>query len=328
MGRLKSGSLLWVSVPGLKLEADDRRFLEAIDPAGVVIFRENVHSPDQVRELNRTIRESCPSGQVLIAVDQEGGRVARLREGVPALPPMRTLGETGDPVRIREAGRELGRALRELGFDVDFAPVLDVDSNPSNPIIGDRAFSSDPLAAGRLALAFAEGLEDEGITPCGKHFPGHGDTDLDSHLALPTVRASEEVLENRELVPFRAAIAAGIPMMMTAHVVYPAWDEIHPATLSEAIISGLLRDRLGYRGLVLSDDLLMEAVAREGVGNAALSALEAGCDGLLVLRNREAALKVFDTVDRKVREGWAPAIRAIERREEWMGMNARRWRGR
>ncbi len=328
MGRVNSGALLWVSVPGPELGPEDRRFLETIDPASVVIFRENVRSPGQVRELILAIRESCPSGQVLIAVDQEGGRVARLREGVPVLPPMRTLGKTGDPVRIREAGRELGRALRELGFDVDFAPVLDVDSNPGNPVIGDRAFSSDPLAVGRLAMAFAEGLEAEGIIPCGKHFPGHGDTDLDSHLALPTVQVSREVLENRELVPFREAISAGIPMLMTAHVVYPAWDDLHPATLSRAIVSDLLRERLGYGGLILSDDLLMEAVARNGVANASLSALGAGCDGLLVLRNKEAALKVYETVDRKVREGWPPAIRAIEHREEWMRVNAHRWRGR
>ncbi len=324
----RPGTLLWVSVPGPELESEDRRFLERIDPAGVVIFRENVRSADQVRELNMAIRQSCPSGRVLIAVDQEGGRVARLREGVPALPPMRALGKTGDTVLIREAGRDLGRALRGLGFDVDFAPVLDVDSNSANPVIGDRSFSSDPRSVGLLAMAFAEGLASEGILPCGKHFPGHGDTDLDSHLALPVVSAPWEILENRELVPFRMAIDAGIPLMMTAHVVYPALDASLPATLSRPIVSGLLRDRLGYKGLVLSDDLLMEAVARSGVSVAAESALAAGCDGLLVLRNRDAALKVFDTVENKIREGWSPAIRAVERFDEWMRANPFRGVGR
>ena len=296
---------------------EDRNFLQRIDPAGVVIFRENVVTPSQVRDLNLSIREACPSGKVLIAVDQEGGRVARLREGVPQLPPMRTLGEMEDPERIRTAGRDLGRALRQMGFDIDFAPVLDVDSNAANPIIGDRSFSSDPLKVGPMAMAFAQGLLEEGIIPCGKHFPGHGATDLDSHLDLPFVHADRETLENRELLPFRHAISAGIPLLMTAHVVYPAWDDKSPATLSRAIITGLLRERLGFSGLVLSDDLLMKAVAKEGVVKAALAALDAGCDGLLVLRNGRAARDVFETVAARLEAGAEPVLRALERAGKW-----------
>lgn len=317
MSRLRPGALLWVSLPGPVLTMEDRNFLQRIDPAGVVIFRENVVTPSQVRDLNLSIREACPSGQVLIAVDQEGGRVARLREGVPQLPPMRTLGETEDPERIRAAGRDLGRALRQMGFDIDFAPVLDVDSNAANPIIGDRSFSSDPLKVGPMAMAFAQGLLEEGIIPCGKHFPGHGATDLDSHLDLPFVHADRETLENRELLPFRYAISAGIPLLMTAHVVYPAWDDKSPATLSRAIITGLLRERLGFSGMVLSDDLLMKAVAKEGVVKAALAALDAGCDGLLVLRNGRAARDVFETVAARLEAGAEPVLRALERAGKW-----------
>ena len=317
MSRLRPGALLWVSLPGPVLTKEDRDFLQRIDPQGVVIFRENVVTPSQVRDLNMSVRAACPSGQVLIAVDQEGGRVARLREGVPQLPPMRRLGEGEDPEQIRTAGRDLGRALREMGFDIDFAPVLDVDSNAANPIIGDRSFSSDPLKVGPMAMAFAQGLKEEGIIPCGKHFPGHGATDLDSHLDLPFVNADRETLENRELSPFRYAISAGIPLLMTAHVVYPAWDERFPATLSRRIITGLLRERLGFSGLVLSDDLLMKAVAKEGVVNAALAALEAGCDGLLVLRNGRAAMEVFEAVAEGLAAGSEPVLRAIERAEKW-----------
>ena len=317
MSRLRPGALLWVSLPGPVLTMEDRNFLQRIDPAGVVIFRENVVTPSQVRDLNLSIREACPSGQVLSAVDQEGWRVARLREGVPQLPPMRTLGEMEDPERIRTAGRDLGRALRQMGFDIDFAPVLDVDSNAANPIIGDRSFSSDPLKVGPMAMAFAQGLLEEGIIPCGKHFPGHGATDLDSHLDLPFVHADRETLENRELLPFRHAISAGIPLLMTAHVVYPAWDDKSPATLSRAIITGLLRERLGFSGLVLSDDLLMKAVAKEGVVKAALAALDAGCDGLLVLRNGRAARDVFETVAARLEAGAEPVLRALERAGKW-----------
>jgi len=313
------GSLLWVSVPGARLTEEDRVFLERTDPAGVVIFRENVQNPDQVIRLNQEIRRSCPSGEVLIAVDQEGGRVARLREGVPLLPPMRTLGEEGDPLKIREAGRELGRSLIRMGFDVDFAPVLDVDSNPKNPIIGNRSFSSDPALAGQFAMEFAKGLSDEGILACGKHFPGHGETDLDSHVDLPVVNADETLLNNRELVPFRRAIRGDIPLMMTAHVVYPAWDRERPATLSWPIVTGLLKHRLGYKGLVLSDDLLMEAVARSGVVNAALSAIDAGCEGLLVLKNQAMATMVLEALEIEQVERPERLSPALGKFKEWIG---------
>ncbi len=312
----RPGSLLWVSLPGPHLTREDQDYLRRIDPMGVVIFRENILDPRQVMELNEAIRAACPSGRVMIAVDQEGGRVARLREGVPPLGPMRSLAATGEVAKIRTAGRELGKALRTLGFDIDFAPVLDVDSNPKNPIIGDRAFSGDPEKVGPLAMAFAKGLLEEGILPCGKHFPGHGATDLDSHLALPVVEADRETLENRELVPFRAAIAEGIPFMMTAHVVYPAWDDV-PATLSRRIVTGLLRERLGFKGLTLTDDLLMEAVAKLGVVNAALLSLEAGCDGLLVLRNTQAALKVFEALSRMADDGNERVCQAAKRVAAW-----------
>ncbi len=317
MRRLGAGSLLWVSLPSPELSDADRAFLERVDPAGVVIFRENVRNPGQVRDLNARIRNSCPSGEVLIAVDQEGGRVARLREGVPLLPPMRTLGATNSLETVREAGAGLGRALRDLGFDVDFAPVLDVDSNPENPIIGDRSFSSDPEWAGRCAMAFADGLSSAGILPCGKHFPGHGETDLDSHLALPSVLADERLLNERELVPFRRAIESAIPLMMTAHVVYPAWDRERPATLSPAIVTGLLKERLGYRGLVLSDDLLMKAVSGNGVVRAAFGALDAGCDGLLVLKDQGQALEVLEALERESLARPERLAPALERFREW-----------
>lgn len=313
----KAGSLLWVSLPGPALTQEDRDFLGRIDPAGVVIFRENVLTANQVQELIGEIRKSCPSGRVLVAVDQEGGRVARLKDGVPNLPPMRSLGETGNLPEIVGAGRALGRSLRKMGFDIDFAPVLDVDSNPGNPIIGDRSFSSDPELAGRCAMAFAEGLQEGGIMPCGKHFPGHGETDLDSHVALPVVRANEALLESRELVPFRWAINSGIPLMMTAHVVYPAWDRERPATLSWTIVTGLLKQRLGFRGLVLSDDLLMEAVSRLGVVPAALMAIDAGCEGLLVLKNRKIALSVLEALEKELQDRPERLLPALEKFRLW-----------
>ena len=315
------GRLLWVSLPGPDLTAADREFLERVDPLGVVIFRENVRNAAQVKSLTEAIR-SVPGSPRLLAVDQEGGRVARLSDGVPALPAMKILGARPEG-EVEAAGFSLGEALHRLGFDVDFAPVLDVDSNPHNPIIGDRAFSSDPEEAGKKALAFSRGLLRAGILPCGKHFPGHGDTSLDSHVALPVVEAPLSLLESREIVPFRMAIEQEIPLMMTAHVVYPTWDRAVPATLSRTIVTGILREKLHFGGLVLSDDLLMAAVARGGVVEAALASIDAGCDGLLVLKSQSQALAVAERLEAIEREEPGRLAPALGRVSRWWS----HWRG-
>jgi beta-N-acetylhexosaminidase len=185
-------------------------------------------------------------------------------------------------------GRVLGRELKGVGVNLDFAPVLDVNSNPKNPIIGDRAFSDDPHIAAKVALAFAEGLKREGVLVCGKHFPGHGDTATDSHLTLPRVKRSRGVLEKVELLPFRKAIAVRLPMLMTAHVVYDHLDPKLPATLSPMILKDLLRKRMGFKGVVVSDDLQMKAVSKSyAPDEAAVLSLEAGVDLLLICEGFE-----------------------------------------
>ena len=185
----------------------------------------------------------------IISLDQEGGRVTRLPEPARALPSMRTLGSLHDVELVQRAAAIVARGLSVVGFSCNFAPVLDVDSNPQNPIIGDRSFSSDPRLVAHMGLAFARGLAKGGILSCGKHFPGHGDTLLDSHLALPTVNRPRAQLERIELLPFREAVAQPIDALMTAHVVYPELDaEANPATLSYPILTELLRKQWGYRG--------------------------------------------------------------------------------
>ncbi len=187
----------------------------------------------------------------------------------------------------RRIGEAMGAELAAVGFDIDFAPVLDVHTNEANPIIGDRAFAREPEAAAALALALADGLAAAGILSCGKHFPGHGDTDQDSHLVLPRLRHDLDRLRKVELLPFARAAAAGVPMIMTAHVVFEALDPGVPATLSRRALGEILRGELGYRGLVLSDDLDMKAIAEHiGVADAAVAAIEAGCDVLLLCESR------------------------------------------
>jgi beta-N-acetylhexosaminidase len=237
-----------------------------------------------------------------VSVDQEGGRVARLR-GPPytALPPMRVVGQRGDAETARRVGRLLAFELRATGFDWDFAPVLDVDSNPANPVIGDRSFSSDPAEVARLGAALGEGMERAGVASCGKHFPGHGDTLQDSHLVLPVLEHGLERLEAVELVPFRAYARAGLASLMTAHVRFPALGEDVPATMSPASITGLLRRRVGFEGVVVSDDLEMKAISDPEA--AAVDAVRAGVDVLLVCHHAAVQHRVLDALVAAVRKG-------------------------
>ena len=247
---------------------------------------------DALSELTRTLHRIAPDGTpALIAVDQEGGVVQRVRAPATRWPAMEAHARFAAPADedlAERAGRAMGDELRALGFDIDFAPVLDVHTNPANPIIGGRAFGTDAEAVARRALAFARGLAAAGVLPCGKHFPGHGDTATDSHLELPRIDHAWERLERVELLPFRRAAAAGLPMIMTAHVLFAALDAARPATLSPQVITGLLRERLGYRGVIISDDLDMRAIAGHmGADVAAVAAVRAGCDVLLLCKDED-----------------------------------------
>lgn len=252
---------------------------------GVTFFSRNISSPEQLHTLISEI-EWPQERPPLLAIDQEGGRVARLKSPIVKLPPMRELGKLGDPSLTKQAAALLGSQLRAIGLTMNFAPVLDVDTNPDNPIIGDRAFGTRPKEVILHARAFAAGLADAGVLSCGKHFPGHGDTLLDSHLALPTVQHALARLEAVELLPFRQAL--DFPALMTAHVVFPELDAHRPATLSPHVV-GLLRRDMGYDGVIISDDLEMKAVAKmHSIAESAILAIEAGCDVLLVCSDTDA----------------------------------------
>jgi beta-N-acetylhexosaminidase len=250
---------------------------------GIILFRRNLAGVHQTSALiARFVEASPPDLPLLVAVDQEGGRVARLGPPVLKLPAMRQLAAIDDAELTERAAVLLGRQLLALGFTLDCAPVLDVDTNPQNPVIGDRAFGATPEPVIRHAFAFARGLRRGGLLNCGKHFPGHGDTDLDSHLALPRLGHGRARLDAVELAPFREA-RGKLDAIMTAHVVYETLAPDTPATLSRAMVTGLLREELGFDGVVISDDLEMKAVADHyGIENAACLAIEAGCDVLLV----------------------------------------------
>jgi len=306
-------SPLWVGFDGTSVPETLARWLARGEVGGVVLFSRNIESPAQVRALCREVRSAAGRGNPLplIAVDQEGGRVMRLKDPpFTRFPPARACSHfcCRNETVAEGLGAAIAAELRAVGIDVNFAPVFDVDSNPRNTVIGDRAFSEDPRTAAALGIAFAKGSLSRGILPVGKHFPGHGDTSADSHKELPVARAGRQTLLRRELLPFRRAVRAGIPALMTAHVMYPALDRAVPATLSRKILHGLLRERLRFRGAVLSDALEMKAITlRYGIGEAAVLAVTAGCDVVLVCRGE---VEQAETIARLAREATdRPAFR-------------------
>lgn len=278
-----------------------KKMIQEWNLGGVIFFKRNIESKEQVKELIREVKSYSSQIPLFVSVDHEGGRVFRLPPPFTQIPPARQVAQENNTF---EVGKLMGRELREVGFNLNYAPVLDVDSNPANPIIGDRSFGSDPQSVIQHALELARGLRSEGIIPCGKHFPGHGDTAKDSHLELPVVDRSLQSLEQIELPPFQSAIQDHIEMLMSAHVLYPALDSDWPATLSPKILTGLLREKMGYEGLIISDDFNMKAIADHyGLGEAARLFLEAGGDIPLICRGEESEWEVLEYLEKALSNG-------------------------
>ncbi|MBX3181501.1 MAG: beta-N-acetylhexosaminidase [Polyangiaceae bacterium] len=317
-----AGAVVLGGFSGTELPEEQRRALAAGRRAGFILFRRNLTDVQQAIELTTAITRAAPRGASppLIALDQEGGRVRRLGAPLLELPPMRALGSL-PAGELTDLAQAVGAELAACGFNLDFAPVLDVDSNPDNPVIGDRAFASTASVVARAGVAFAQGLALGGVHPVGKHFPGHGDTRSDSHFTLPYLASSRERLDALELTPFRAAIAAQLPCLMTAHVVFQALDRARPATLSPHIITGLLREELGYRGAVFSDCLEMEAIAREGeVAEAAVAAVAAGVDVVLICHRFDRQEAAVEALTRRAERDGAFATRLAKAADRSRGL--------
>jgi beta-N-acetylhexosaminidase len=295
------------------LDGAEREALERLAPGAIVLFARNVSSLEATRTLVADARAACGGAHpALVCVDQEGGRVARLRFGRP-LPSMSTLGATGDAMLAQRAGAALAFELRRIGATVDFAPVLDLALAEGSTVIGTRSLGAEPRRVAELGAALARGLQAGGVTATPKHFPGHGATALDSHVEVPVVEASIATLRERELVPFAAAFAAGARAVMSAHVVVRALDADRPATLSPAVLTGLLRGELGFLGACFTDDLQMDAIARgAGTTRGAVLALAAGADVLLVSHDLAVAAAARDAVVDAVRAGDVPPARLEE----------------
>ncbi|GGO85611.1 glycoside hydrolase family 3 protein [Wenjunlia tyrosinilytica] len=286
----------------------------------VALFARNVEDPEQLAALTEALRKERP--EVLVAIDEEGGDVTRLeaRKG-SSFPGNLALGAVDDPRLTRSVARALGQALAACGVNLNWAPSADVNSDPRNPVIGVRSFGAEPQLVARHTAAYVEGLQDVGVAACTKHFPGHGDTSVDSHHALPTIHADAELLAARELLPFRAALAAGSKAVMSAHILVPALDSSLPATLSGAVLTGLLRapesqGGLGYEGLIVTDGIEMNAIAATyGIERGTVLAIAAGADAICVgggLADEETVLRLRDALVRAVRAGELPEERLAD----------------
>ena len=279
----KVGQLIMAGYGGADGVEAAAKLVGDLQVGGVILFADNVQSPQHAAAVTGAFRSAAGSIEPLIAIDHEGGEVIRMGPPVTQLPDAWTIGETGDPELAREAGRVAGEELLAMGIGVDLAPVLDVSDEPRNPIIGRRAFGDDPQLVAEMGLAFADGLEATGVVATGKHFPGHGHTTVDSHYDLPVVDRTRRQLERIDFVPFRAAVEAGIDMIMTAHVVYPALDRREPATLSRPTLTGILRAEMGFEGVIVTDSLSMEAITEQrSRGEAAVVSILAGADMVLI----------------------------------------------
>jgi beta-N-acetylhexosaminidase len=281
--------------------------------SGAVLFRRNVEGPtEQIAGLCRDLKTRA-GRPFLICIDQEGGRVQRLREPFTNIPSMRALGRTGDEALARELGRVLARELRAVNIDMDLAPVLDIDTNPANPVIADRSLGSTPELVTRLGLALIDGLQCEGVAACAKHFPGHGDTAQDSHHDLPRLPHAMQRLESVELVPFAAAAQAGVASIMTAHVVFDPLDREFPVTMSPAVLTGILRDRLGYDGVIISDDLEMKAIAAHfDIAEVVTRGTNAGVDLFTIGHDSAVQNRAIDALIRAVESGRVSRDRLAE----------------
>ncbi len=279
---------------------------------GVILFRRNIESAAQVAALAAALQEAArasPTGcPLLVGIDQEGGRVNRLSADFTTFPAARRFGDAGDPALAREAARITGAELRAVGVNVNFAPVLDVLSNPACGVIGDRAFGASPEVVGRMGTAAAAGLREAGVAACAKHFPGIGDMAPDPHETLPVSSLSLDDLRARELLPFRRLLARESPAgVMTAHAVYRKMDGTAPASLSPGFIGGLLRGELGFGGVAFTDDLDMGAI--EDPADAALRAIGAGADIALICHSEDAQGEAWEAVARALRTGEIPPDR-------------------
>lgn len=295
----KAGQLLIVGFKGTFLNDRTKSYINDLKVGGLILFDRNIESKGQIIGLVEEIKGSNAEEDIplFLCIDEEGGSISRLPKEYRRLPDPFQIGETNDVDIAFQFGQLLGNRVKGLGLNLNFAPVLDIHSNPDNPVIGKRAYGTNPERVSDIGLEVAKGIRNSSIIPAVKHFPGHGDTSTDSHLELPIIDKSLEELRNFELIPFEDAIENNIEMIMMAHILLPSLDKDYPATLSKKIVHDLLRDEMGYEGVIVSDDMTMGAIVNNfTLEDACIDFLKAGGDILLVCHGEDNPRIVFDKI--------------------------------
>ncbi len=302
----KIGQLMIVGLDGTEIDENIKYMIEKKHIGGFILFKNNIVNAEQTAELLNTLKETNNSNPLplFLSVDEEGGNVYRLPQEFLKMPAARKIGDINDEKISLEYGKILGMRIKSLGFNMDFAPVLDVNSNPNNPVIGNRAFGFTVDIVADNGLQAMKGINSENIVSIVKHFPGHGDTATDSHIKLPVVDKELKELESLELIPFAKAIAENVDGIMVAHILFPKIDGDNPSTISKAIIDDMLREKLAYDGVVISDDMTMGAIMENyGIEDASVRFLKAGGDIVLVCHGYDNQIKVIDKIREEVENG-------------------------
>jgi beta-N-acetylhexosaminidase len=316
MSELKDriAQVVMMGIEGLTPSQAERALVEQ-GVGGVILFERNCRNPAQVAELIEDLQDVARTKglgiPLIIAIDQEHGPVTRIKEGITILPSAWEMGRIGNSDLVRQEARITGRELAALGITMNLAPVADILLHPDNRVIGKRSFGTDPKLVSEMVIAAIEGLQEEGVAACAKHFPGHGATKTDSHEALPTLERSRDEMAEAELIPFQSAVQANVAATMTGHLLCPVLDPNMPVTLSPSVIGGLLRKELGFEGVLISDDLLMGALNQWGsIEERGVKALKAGVDCLLVGKGSVQGL--LETLKQDLETGEIPQERAEE----------------
>ncbi|WML38177.1 beta-N-acetylhexosaminidase [Neobacillus sp. OS1-2] len=301
----KIGQMILAGISGTTMDTNTKKLLSQYHVGGIIFYKNNLETPAQTVQLINQLKKGNSSNLPLfLGTDQEGGRVTRLPGGLVNFPPNTQIGKVNNPQFSYKVGTLLGQEVNEFGLNLDFAPVLDINSNPNNPVIGDRSFGDNPEVVSELGIQTMKGIQSQNIISTVKHFPGHGDTSVDSHLELPIVNKSLEELKKLELIPFERAIDHGADVVMVAHILLPQLDQTNPASMSKAVMTDLLRKQLGFTGVTITDDMTMGAITEHfDIGKAAVESVKAGSDIILVGHDYNNVVKIVSSLKTAVQNG-------------------------
>lgn len=301
----KIGQMIFAGVSGTTMDTGAQKLINQLQVGGIIFYKNNFENPKQTVELVNQIKaENSSNTPLFLGVDQEGGRVIRLPGALTNFPPNKQIGEVNNSEFSYKIGRLLGYELKEFGLNLDFAPVLDINSNPNNPVIGDRSFGNNLEIVSKLGIETMKGIQSQKVIPTIKHFPGHGDTSVDSHLELPIVNKTLKELMKLELIPFKGAIDEGAEVVMVAHILIPELDKNNPASMSKVVMTDVLRRQLSFTGVIITDDMTMGAIVEHfDIGKAAVESVKAGSDIILVGHGYDNVDKIQSALKSAIEKG-------------------------